>query len=212
MTSRSVSEGAPVHPESSPEDSIKDKLSNYRHPSVYDAVAGNCSPSLTCSVHSLTGSGRISAGGFIPKHLVVSTNRDTASSSTAAIPPESVLFRSKNAPTRYAESDIYFASERQLPTGLPESDLLKALHSYSSDFYSRATADRGAGDWRSLDETALIALGILMEEASRDILGQTGDLVFTEGEEAMESVPDTPSTQRLRSKGWPSKKRRLDSG
>jgi hypothetical protein len=122
------------------------------------------------------------------------------------------LFRSKNAPTRYAESDIYFANERLLPIGLPESDLLKALHSYSSDFYSRATADRGAGDWKSLDETALIALGILMEEASRDILGQTGDLVLTEGEEAMERVPNTPSTQRLRSKGRLSKKRRADSG
>ncbi len=121
-----------------------------------------------------------------------------------------MLFRSKNAPTRYAESDIYFAHERQLPIGLPESDLLKALHSYSSDFYSRATVDRGAGDWKSLDETALIALGVLMEEASRDILGQTGDLVFTEGEEATERVP-MPSTQRLRSKGRPSKKRRVDS-
>ena len=95
MTSRSVSEGAPVHPESSPEDSIKDKLSNYRHPSVYDAVAGNCSSSLTCSVHSLTGSGRISAGGFIPKHLVVSTNRDTASSSTAAIPQNQCYFEAR---------------------------------------------------------------------------------------------------------------------
>ena len=99
-----------------------------------------------------------------------------------------------------------------MPIDLPESDLLKGLHSYSSDFYSRATADRGAGDWKSLDETALIALGVLMEEASRDILGQTGDLVFTAGEEATESVPDKPSTQRLRSKGRPSKKRRVDSG
>jgi len=194
MTSKSFSEGAFVRPESFQEYSVKDRLLNYRHPTVYDAVAG-----------------RISGTGFIPKFLVVSANRDTASSSTAALPPESVLFRSRNAPTRYAESDIYFVNEKQPPIGLPESDLLKALHCYTSDFYSRASAERGAGDWKSLDETALIALGILMEEASRDVLGQTGDLVFTEGEEIAEPLPKTAEGQRKKSKGRPSKKRRVDA-
>lgn len=94
-----------------------------------------------------------------------------------------MLFRRKNAPTRYAESDVYFANERESKIDLPESDLLKALHCYTSDFYSRATTDTGVGDWRSMDETALIAFGILMEEASREVLGRTGDLAFTEGEE-----------------------------
>jgi len=93
------------------------------------------------------------------------------------------LFRRKGAPTRYVESDIYFANERETHVELPESDLLTALHCYTSDFYSRATVDGGVGDWRSLDETALLALGILMEEAARHTLGETGDLVFTEGEE-----------------------------
>jgi len=144
--------------------------------------------------------------------LVVTANRDTASSSTTALPPESVLFRSRSAPTRYAESDIYFSDERRSPIGLPESDLLKALHSYTSDFYSRATADAGAADWKSLDETALIAFGFLMEEASRDILGQTGDLVFTEGEEVTEQISRAPSAQRTKSNGRPSKKRRVDTG
>ncbi|KAN0108483.1 hypothetical protein V8E51_008225 [Hyaloscypha variabilis] len=193
MTSSSFSEGILLQPEDSPEDSVKDK-SLYRHPTVYDAVAG-----------------RISAGGFIPKHLVVTANRDTASSSTTALPPESVLFRSRNAPARYAESDIYFANERHEPTGLPESDLLKALHSYTSDYYSRATADGGTVDWKSLDETALIALGVLMEEASRDILGRTGDLVFTEGEEVIERVSEISSAQGTKSKGRPSKKRRINT-
>jgi hypothetical protein len=123
-----------------------------------------------------------------------------------------VLFRSRNAPTRYAESDIYFSDERRSPIDLPESDLLKALHSYTSDFYSRATADVGAGDWKSLDETALIAFGFLMEEASRDILGQTGDLVFTEGEEVTEQISRAPSAQRTKSNGRPLKKRRVDTG
>lgn len=51
-----------------------------------------------------------------------------------------------------------------------------------------------------------------MEEASRDILGQTGDLVFTEGEEVTELLSETPLAQRTKSKGRPSKKRRIDTG
>lgn len=117
--------------------------------------------------------------------MIVSSTRDTTSSSLSAVAPEAVLFRSKNAPTRYAESDMYFANERASPKmiELPDSDLLKSLHTYASDFYARATPEGGESDWRSMDETALIGLGILMEEAAREILGETGDLTFTEGEE-----------------------------
>lgn len=163
--------------------------------------------------------GRISSAGFIPKNLVTASTRDTSSTSTSAVSPEAVLFRQKNAPTRYAESDIYFANERELNTELPDSDLLKALHGYTSNYYSQATIDGGSGDWRSLDETALIALGILMEEATRDTLGQTGDLAFTEGQEidasCMTSSRDharsrVPSVSTVPPEGRPSKKRRLD--
>lgn len=125
--------------------------------------------------------GRISAAGFIPDIPVISASRDTASSSTIAVPPEAVLFRRKNAPMRFEESDFYFASDSLPSQALPESDLLKALHCYTSDFYSRATIDGGRGDWRSMDETALMALGILMEEFCQETLGDTGDMVFTEG-------------------------------
>jgi hypothetical protein len=101
-----------------------------------------------------------------------------------------VLFRRKLAPPRYEELDPYFASDQLSAPGpgggdtaLPESDLLKALHSYASDFYSRATPDKGRFDFRSMDETALLAFGILMEEACRESLGETGDMVFVEGNE-----------------------------
>lgn len=43
-----------------------------------------------------------------------------------------------------------------------------------------------------MDETALIAMGILMEEASKECLGSTGDLVFTEGEEIDERLEVKP--------------------
>ncbi len=40
-----------------------------------------------------------------------------------------------------------------------------------------------------MDETALIALGILIEETARGVLGETGDLAFTEADgEAEEDV------------------------
>ena len=93
-----------------------------------------------------------------------------------------MLFRRKNAPTRYEESDFYFASDSLTSGTLPDSDLLKALHCYTSDLYLHISADQGSGDWRSLDETALLALGILMEEVCREKLGEAGDMVFTEGE------------------------------
>ena len=66
---------------------------------------------------------------------------------------------------------------------LPESDLLKAIHAYASDFYGRAVKGRGKVDFESLDETALLAMGILMEEMARDALRETGDLAFVEGED-----------------------------
>ena len=34
-----------------------------------------------------------------------------------------------------------------------------------------------------MDETALLAMGILIEEAAKESLGGTGDLTFTEGED-----------------------------
>lgn len=102
--------------------------------------------------------------------------------------PDEVLFRRKDAPERYLENDIYYAHERRLPRGgqgvLPESDLLKAIHGYASAFYGTKDGGRNGGpDERSMDETALIAFGILLEEAGREVLGRRGDLVFTEGQD-----------------------------
>ncbi len=34
-----------------------------------------------------------------------------------------------------------------------------------------------------MDETALLAVGILLEEAAEEVLGEKGDMVFVEGEE-----------------------------
>lgn len=75
-----------------------------------------------------------------------------------------------------------------------------------------------------MDETALIALGILMEESAKEILGETGDLAFTEGvreeelagiegkdvneEESEDEADDADSTESV-DKG---KRRAVDEG
>ncbi|RKF82823.1 hypothetical protein GcM3_020026 [Golovinomyces cichoracearum] len=170
-------------------DSKAQRPSYYKRPSVYDAVAG-----------------RITASGFISRKSSIPPNKGKKSSSGTALPPEHVLFRSKKAPTRFAEYDIYFANERHNVSTLPDSDLLKALHTYTADFYSKTTHDKGLHDWKSLDGTALIALGILAEELVQDMIGKTGDLALTEGKpvQGLKSQTEMKSSLPLR----PSRKKR----
>ncbi|KAK6423585.1 hypothetical protein LTR95_016513 [Oleoguttula sp. CCFEE 5521] len=132
--------------------------------SVYDAVAG------------LAG-----YEGFVSNSRAT-TSRDTTTAPSITISPEEVLFRRQGAPVRYQEDDVY-AADRQLRLDqrLPSSDLVKAIHAYASDFYAHAMPDVGEHNVRSLDETALLALGILLEEAAAEVVGQTGDLALLEG-------------------------------
>lgn len=130
--------------------------------SLYDAVAG-----------------RAGYEGFLTDHAP-SKHRDTVSSTTKAVPPEEVLFRRKGAPVRYEEDDVYAADRHLRPDQrLPDSDLLKALHAYASDYYS-VLAGEDIVDFRSLDETALLALGILVEEAAKAALGESAHLALVE--------------------------------
>jgi hypothetical protein len=76
--------------------------------------------------------------------------------------------------------------------------MLKSVHRYASHFYDalgqrhegKARGDIRHVDERSMDETALLAFGILLEEAAREALGKDGDLVFTEGIEDGEATGD----------------------
>lgn len=133
---------------------------------LYDAVAG-----------------RVGYEGFLTEQQP-SRYRDTASSTHVALPPEEILFRRKGAPVRFAEDDIY-AADRQLQPHqkLPDSDLLKTVHAYIPDRYGKDSRDSSDIESRSLDETALLAIGILLEEAATHALGRTGDLAFVESSE-----------------------------
>lgn len=127
-----------------------------RHANVFDAVAG-----------------RISTNGFIIESIY--------GRNIATLTPEEVLFKSRSAPERTQEDDFYRA-DRNLNSGsLPDSDLLKVIHSFSSDYYHCTTIDQGQSDAKSLDASALLAIGILLEESAVNILGTDGDLAFVEG-------------------------------
>lgn len=92
--------------------------------------------------------------------------------------------------------DWYFADERELGGGcrgrgeLPGEGLVKGVAGYVAGFYGVLSEgglgeDKGkwgGGDWRSMDETALLAVGVLLEEEVGRVLGGSGDLVFVEGE------------------------------
>ena len=80
---------------------------------------------------------------------------------------------------------------------LPDTDLLKAIHVYASDYYGRALGTQGDVSFESMDETALLAVGILLEEAAKHVLGETGDLALVEGEPVSDNEAD-PDSQVLR--------------
>lgn len=100
------------------------------------------------------------------------------------------------------------AHERDLPDEgrdvLPPSDLLKTLHSYTSLFYDALGSDGRRNAYsaggrnineRSMDETALLALGILLEEAGKEVIGARGDMVFTEEDVAPTEAEGSGHTQ-----------------
>ncbi|KAG9952933.1 hypothetical protein KCU85_g1579, partial [Aureobasidium melanogenum] len=158
----------------------KERLERYKHPedvvepeivarkrrkiTVYEAVAGKAGYESLLPIEKRT----------------ATKYRDTQTNSLQSVPPDEVLFRRHGAPERYEESDVYKAPQPNTP--LPDSDLLKFLHRYASEFYSKATPDKGQTDFQSLDETALLALGILLEETAALHLGETGHYAFIEDE------------------------------
>ena len=138
------------------ESEVEDKL-EFRPPrriTVYDAVAG-----------------RAGLNGFLSQ-----TQRQ--SENVLPIAPEEVLFGRTTIP----ENPINQAYETAGSSELPQPELLKAIHSYASDFYSLAAEQQGTFDFKSLDETALVAIGVLLEEAVKEALGENGDMVFVEPE------------------------------
>jgi len=144
----------------------------------------------------LTFSGRIGLNGFLPESsLRREYDVNSLPQGPKPLTPDEVLLRRVGAPKTVPFD--YYSADQNLPPGqnLPDSDLLKAIHAYASDFYSMATRDGGECDFRSFDETALLAMGILLEEAAADVLGENGDMVLVEPEGLENGNPEPRMTR-----------------
>jgi hypothetical protein len=77
-------------------------------------------------------------------------------------------------------NNLYYSWVDDLPpeVKLPDSDLLKSLHTYSSDYYGHG--EYASESLLSMDGTALIASGVLLEELVAESLGNSGELAFCE--------------------------------
>ncbi|KAJ5389751.1 uncharacterized protein N7496_000819 [Penicillium cataractarum] len=191
---------APPEPEVDAPESEYSYRQTRRTTNVYDAVAG-----------------RVNRKGHHPSEAFASRYRDTASSGARTLRPEEVLFRTQNTVTDPLEEENYFANENIRPdNALPSSEILEAIHAYAADFYEFATEDHGLHDHHSMDETALIAMGILVEEMAREALGETGDLVLVEGEElpngADETGAETDTTNASQSRDRARRRKRAHTG
>ena len=157
------------------DDPLEDVLNagEKRRATVYDAVAGRCN-----------------------EHTPTSTNANNSHSkdkgrgeATAAAPPERVMrgarsrgYHRGNDRDDYSLYEDAYRVHRYLKdkTLLPDSDLLKAIHAYAADFYAEAIPNGRQVSTQSMDETALLALGILLEETADEVLGETGHRAFFE--------------------------------
>lgn len=89
--------------------------------------------------------------------------RDDVDFNRKLLAPDDYLLRLPNAPEDGIPVEYH--------PDLPSSDLLKAVHLYAAEYYKER------GNWqgyRSMDETALIGVGVLLEEYLHDLLGPNG--------------------------------------
>lgn len=143
-----------------------------RTATLYDAVAG-----------------RIGPNGFLAASRLKSKTVTPSA-------PEEILLRRINAPAQIPY-DYYDADEKLKPDQrLPDSHLVKDIHMYVSHFYEATNEPGETYDFRSLDETALLAMGILLEEACKEPLGASGDMVLTEPQTWDRQLPVRVESQR----------------
>ncbi|KAK6530053.1 hypothetical protein TWF694_003427 [Orbilia ellipsospora] len=94
---------------------------------------------------------------------------------------DEILFHNPKDPNfTLPESVDKILRDENVTASLPDSDLLKAIHAYAADFYAAKGWDTVTG--RCMDESALLAMGVLLEEWCKEMIGKDGDMVFLERE------------------------------
>ncbi|OAG35060.1 hypothetical protein AYO21_10792 [Fonsecaea monophora] len=176
--------------------------------STLDKVGGEAlqspNPPRQFTVYDVV-AGRAGLNGFL-------THDQRRSEHVLPLAPEEVLLRRSTIPEHVIHDSYDAAGELSSHEKLPESEMLKAVHAYASDFYSCAVQGQGTFDFRTFDETALIAFGILLEEAVKETLGQDGDMVFVEPDGLEHGLDETKLIKhQVKGRVKPAKAPRIDS-
>lgn len=102
----------------------------------------------------------------------------------------------KRGREKWTEEQVKELKGRLKVGRLPDGDLCAAVHEFASLFYGAVGRE---SDWRSMDETALLAVGVLLEETVSGLLGETGWTAFVEGER-WEGEEDGTATVKMTGK------------
>lgn len=101
--------------------------------------------------------------------------------------------------------DVSQVPEPPCDLELPRSDLLNAIHGYASSILTQSTEEDTleksiyATDLDMapfMDETALLAFGVIVEEITRDLIGERGHLVLAE-ESGLSAMTEDLSASHL---------------
>ncbi|KAK6529904.1 hypothetical protein TWF281_009058 [Arthrobotrys megalospora] len=113
--------------------------------------------------------------------LVTINGRPLNPTHSKAASADEILFHNPLDPEfKLPDSVKVLLEDANLLKDLPDSDLLKAVHRYVAEFYTAKGWDGVMG--RGMDESALLAIGVILEEYCREMIGKNGDLVFLEQE------------------------------
>lgn len=135
----------------------------HRHTTVYDALEDRIKK------HHATGFLYSDAADPI----------DERPKSRFAAPPDHALAARLNI----SVDDVPFPDTRDALDGktLPKTDVLNAIHGYTSNlFHARAPTEEGRenGLMRCMDGSALLALGMFLEELADDLVGKQGHMML----------------------------------
>ncbi|KAF3171922.1 hypothetical protein TWF225_009029 [Orbilia oligospora] len=111
--------------------------------------------------------------------LVTVTQRSLSQRHSKPAGADEILFHNPMNPGFVLPDSVKSILEDEKIMGdLPDSDLLKAVHRYASEFFDAKGWDGVMA--RSLDESALLAIGVILEEYCREMVGKDGGMVFAE--------------------------------
>lgn len=131
------------------------------------------------------------SAGAPPRYEETDTYFAHADLPAGALPPSELVKAVHNYASHFYEvRDVRAEGEKRVPEGrgqekrAPEGRGQNEEQAPADEDMNRQTGatpdNRRLIDERSLDETALLAFGILLEEAGRAVLGRNGALVLTE--------------------------------